>query len=343
MGRVRERLRAGLAEVDHRLLSELAARGMVREPLHLLAQPVRVERLHGIRDPGVQRPLALPEKAAVGDLADPVVGEVEPLTDIVQDPAPHQLLQRLRGFMLLETRRAPEETKVELASDDGGDGRQIPAALAERFQVPDDDLADPLGDGELRRWIGRGVFRKRAHALDHRERVALADDPDLFREPGHHGLVAFRRGERSHERERLFLRERRQPQLDEALVTGEIFESPAQERRAGQVLLPGGPHHEDWPCPQSAPDERKEAETHLVAPVEILEDQHHRSVQDEMPDELRHALEELAIVHRTLRGPVPGNGQLGKEARQLRPPRRIEALERLRISVDVAGAKRVDP
>jgi hypothetical protein len=127
------------------------------------------------------------------------------------------------------------------------------------------------------------------------------------------------------------------------VVTGEIFESPAHEWRAGQVLLPGGPHHEDWPCPQSPRDERKEAETHLVAPVKILEDQHHRPVQDKMPDELRHALEELAIVHRTLRGTVPGNGQLGKEARQLRSPRRIEALEDLLVSADVGGAKRVDP
>ena len=109
MRRVRKRLRAGLAEVCHRLLSELAARGVVREPLHLLGQPVRVQRLHGVRDPGVQRPPALPEQTAVGDLADPVVGEVEPLADAVQDAAPHQLLQRLRGFVLLETRRALEE------------------------------------------------------------------------------------------------------------------------------------------------------------------------------------------------------------------------------------------
>ena len=77
----------------HRLLSELAARGVVRQPFHLLGQPVRVQRLHGIRDPGVQRPLALPEKATVGDLADPIVGEVEPLADAVQDTTPHQLLQ----------------------------------------------------------------------------------------------------------------------------------------------------------------------------------------------------------------------------------------------------------
>ena len=108
MGRVREGLRAGLAEVDDRLLSELAARGVVRQPLHLLAQPVRVQRLHGLRDPGVQRSLALPEEAVVGDLADPIVGEVEPLADAVQDAAPHQLLQRLRGVVLLETRRALE-------------------------------------------------------------------------------------------------------------------------------------------------------------------------------------------------------------------------------------------
>jgi hypothetical protein len=52
---------------------------------------------------------------------------------------------------LLKTRRAPQEPKVELASDHGSDRRQIPATLAERFQVPDDKLADPLGDGELRR------------------------------------------------------------------------------------------------------------------------------------------------------------------------------------------------
>ena len=93
MGRVRECLRAGLAEVSHRLVSELAARGVVREPFHLLGQPVRVQRFHGIRDPRVQHPLALPEKAAVGDLANPIVGEVEPLADAVQDTAPHQLLQ----------------------------------------------------------------------------------------------------------------------------------------------------------------------------------------------------------------------------------------------------------
>ena len=93
MSRIRKCLRAGLAEVSRRLLSELAAGGVVRQPLHLVGEPVRVQRLDGIRDPGVQCPLPLAEKVTVGDLADPIVGEIEPLANAVQDTAPHQLLQ----------------------------------------------------------------------------------------------------------------------------------------------------------------------------------------------------------------------------------------------------------
>ena len=77
--------------------------------------------------------------------------------------------------------------------------------------------------------------------------------------------------------------------------------------------------------------------------MEILEDQHHRLVQGEMPDEMCRALEELAIVHRTLTGPMPRKAQLRQEARHLHPPERIEAGENLLFSIDVAGAKRVDP
>ena len=83
----------GRAEVGHRLFSELAARGVVREPFHVLGHPVRVERLYRIRDPGVQHAATLPENVAIGDLTDPIVSEVEPLANIVQDTAPHQFLQ----------------------------------------------------------------------------------------------------------------------------------------------------------------------------------------------------------------------------------------------------------
>jgi hypothetical protein len=77
--------------------------------------------------------------------------------------------------------------------------------------------------------------------------------------------------------------------------------------------------------------------------VEILQDQHHRLVQDKMPDELRHAVEELTVVHRALIGSAPGDAQLREKAGELLPPDRIEALENLSFFIEVAGAKHVDP
>jgi hypothetical protein len=41
-------------------------------------------------------------------------------------------------------------------------------------------------------------------------------------------------------------------------------------------------HHEEWPRLQSTPEEREEAETHLVAPVEILENQYDRVAPGEL-------------------------------------------------------------
>ena len=40
-GRARDRLGAGLAEIDHRLLPQLAPQGVVGEPLDVLGEPVR--------------------------------------------------------------------------------------------------------------------------------------------------------------------------------------------------------------------------------------------------------------------------------------------------------------
>lgn len=64
-------------------------------------------------------------------------------------------------------------------------------------------------------------------------------------------------------------------------MAGEIFESRAQDWRAGQVLLAGSAHHEDGPRLKSTPKERQEAEAHLIAPVKILEDQDHRLMHDD--------------------------------------------------------------
>ena len=68
VGRAAERLGAGLAEIGDRLLPHLAAERVVREPLDVLGEPVGVEPLDGLDDPGVEGAPPLLEQAAVGDL-----------------------------------------------------------------------------------------------------------------------------------------------------------------------------------------------------------------------------------------------------------------------------------
>jgi hypothetical protein len=66
----------------------------------------------------------------VGDLPDPVVGEVEALARRVQHAPPDQLLETLGGVVVGEAGRAVQELELELASDDGGHARQLAPARA---------------------------------------------------------------------------------------------------------------------------------------------------------------------------------------------------------------------
>ena len=68
IGRARRRLLAGLSGVGDGLLPDLAAQGVVGQPLDVLVQAVAVRRSIAVDDPGVQRLAALLEQAAVRDL-----------------------------------------------------------------------------------------------------------------------------------------------------------------------------------------------------------------------------------------------------------------------------------
>src|SRR5215813_14915274 len=61
-------LGAGLTEVEDRLLPYLTSHGVVRQPLDVLGQPVRIAAFDGADDAGVQRLPPLLEQGAVGDL-----------------------------------------------------------------------------------------------------------------------------------------------------------------------------------------------------------------------------------------------------------------------------------
>ncbi len=74
MSRARGGLGAGLARVLDRLLPELSSRGVMGEPTDVFEQAVRVARLDGEDDAGVEPPAALRSEALVGDL----VGERVP-------------------------------------------------------------------------------------------------------------------------------------------------------------------------------------------------------------------------------------------------------------------------
>src|SRR5260370_8352154 len=59
VGRSREGLGAGLTEVAHRLLPDLASECVVRERLEVLDQAVGIELLDRVDDPGVQEPSSI--------------------------------------------------------------------------------------------------------------------------------------------------------------------------------------------------------------------------------------------------------------------------------------------
>ena len=62
------RLGTRLAEVGHRLVSQLRPQRVVGQPLDVLVQPIAVEPLDRVHDPGVQSASALLEQAAVRHL-----------------------------------------------------------------------------------------------------------------------------------------------------------------------------------------------------------------------------------------------------------------------------------
>ena len=76
------------------MLPELAPHGMVGQPLDVLGQPIRIERVDGADDAGVEGPASLLERGTVGDL----VGErmLEGVLGIGEEPGLVQELGRLQ-------------------------------------------------------------------------------------------------------------------------------------------------------------------------------------------------------------------------------------------------------
>ena len=93
---------SGLPEIGHSLFAQLAAHGVIRELLNMLAEAILLHRLdrvgyaihllEGSNHAGVEEPAARGQQPAVGHLAEPVMGEIKSLADAVKDVRSHQRL-----------------------------------------------------------------------------------------------------------------------------------------------------------------------------------------------------------------------------------------------------------
>src|SRR6267143_3369675 len=95
--RPRRRLEPGLAEIVHRLLSQLAPEGVMGEPLDLLPQAIPMERLDRVDDPRVNLPPTLLQEAAVRDLVRQRV-----LEGVLEIRVEAGLVEELRGLQAVE-------------------------------------------------------------------------------------------------------------------------------------------------------------------------------------------------------------------------------------------------
>ena len=141
----------------------------------------------------------------------------------------------------LQVRMSPQagdplqQALEELAADHRGDGGQLLATVTEPGQARRDDVAHAVRHRQARRRLVRRAVGNDAHRLDHEERVALAQVPELLRESRDGALVAPCADERPHEHRRLRLGERSERHLRCAVLATELLEHP----QIHAVGLPG--------------------------------------------------------------------------------------------------------
>ncbi len=90
------RLGRGLAEEADRFDPQLAAEGVIGEPLHVLGDPVAVQGADGLDDAGMQRAAAPGEEAAVGH----IVGALVALERVLEIAEGASLVEELGGLQM---------------------------------------------------------------------------------------------------------------------------------------------------------------------------------------------------------------------------------------------------
>ena len=134
--------------------------------------------------------------------------------------------------------------------------------------------------------------------------------------------------------------QRTERELHEELFTSKLVDGVAKCGRIGQLLLAGGDDNEHRPGLDPPAEEGKQAQAHLISPVDVLQDQKCRPETGEMADRLSHGSEDLPVVGGTDGWLASRTRQLGDQACQLGAPDGSHAPELLD---DVVVAERVHP
>ena len=201
------------------------------------------------------------------------------------------------------------------------------------------------GHRELGHPCGQGPRLQVAHGLDDDQRVALAEGP--YRLEDRSGID--RRGRlRQALDERLAVGTRQRGDLDreETLLAFELLQDRLQEWRDGELLGPDGGHETHGRGGgQAAQEERQEAQTHRVRPLEVVDDDEQRRLACQERERSGDGVEESARVLEFAsegsprnRSPQTANGKTPSDSKQrprrTRPPRRsacVAASSRIRV------------
>ncbi len=179
MSGARSRLVTGLAQVEQRLVPDLAAESMVGKQLHVLGEPVSQARFDGPHDLGVERPPPLHKQTTVGDLVGQ--GVLERVLGVGEEASLVQELGRLetgeseRDPVLIDAAHALEQGQGYVLPHDGGGLKELLVLGVEAVDAGRENGVDRGRHLEARDGTGEPIRAALA-----RERSRFEQGPDAL-------------------------------------------------------------------------------------------------------------------------------------------------------------------
>src|SRR5262245_49540856 len=131
-----------MTKVHRRLPPEFAFAAVPAEGRIVRLQILRIHLLDGLRYLAMENLPLKHEEPVVDHLTDSLMGEVQSLSDSVENTPPHELLDAFGSIANAEPSGSLKNREFEFAADNGRHRCQLLGALAQSLQTPSDHLAD---------------------------------------------------------------------------------------------------------------------------------------------------------------------------------------------------------